>query len=140
MSGRLLRAWVNQTEVGTLTDLDGIGCFQCATARLGKPNAFAPSPNLPLTQAAQRDGSTRRHVQWYLDHLLPEEGRRVLLAKDASVDDAATTVCATGVHGRQARGTAAHEPLALLGPRACRAAGLHARQLTGVVGAKDLQL
>lgn len=88
MSGRSLRAWINQTELGTLTDIDGIWCFQYAKGWLENPNAFALSPHLPLTAAPQLDGSTRRPVQWYFDNLLPEEGQRVLLAKDANVDDA----------------------------------------------------
>ena len=32
------------------------------------------------------DSSSNRQVQWYFDNLLPEEGARTLLAKDAKLD------------------------------------------------------
>lgn len=88
MSQRSLRAWINQHEVGSLTDREGIWCFEYAPAWLQNPGAFALSPHLPLTGDPLVDGGTRRPVQWYFDNLLPEEGQRTLLAGDARIDAA----------------------------------------------------
>lgn len=88
MTQRSLRAWINQTEVGTLTDQAGIWCFQYDPSWLQSPGAFPLSPHLPLTSDPLLDGSTRRPVQWYFDNLLPEEGQRTLLAGDAHIDAA----------------------------------------------------
>ncbi|MCF6225752.1 MAG: HipA N-terminal domain-containing protein [Xanthomonadales bacterium] len=38
-----------------------------------------------LAKQKQTDGSTRRHIQWFFDNLLPEEGARELLARDVKV-------------------------------------------------------
>lgn len=88
MMQRSLRAWINQDEVGTLTDREGVWCFEYAPAWLQNPGAFALSPHLPLTGEPLVDGGTRRPVQWYFDNLLPEEGQRTLLAGDARIDAA----------------------------------------------------
>lgn len=88
MSERSLRASINQTEVGTLREIDGLWSFQYAAAWLDAPRRFALSPHLPLTAEPLLDGASRRPVQWYFDNLLPEEGQRVLLAEDARLDAA----------------------------------------------------
>jgi len=88
MSGRSLRASINQMEVGTLEEVAGLWGFQYATEWLANPLSFALSPHLPLTTTPLLDGTSKRPVQWYFDNLLPEEGQRVLLAGDAKLDAA----------------------------------------------------
>lgn len=86
MSGRSLRASIDQTEVGTLQEVAGLWSFQYAAGWLGNPRGFALSPHLPMTAESLLDGASKRPVQWYFDNLLPEEGQRVLLAGDAKLD------------------------------------------------------
>jgi serine/threonine-protein kinase HipA len=62
--------------------------FTYAPAWLADPQAFALSPQLPLSEEPLVDGSSQRPVQWYFDNLLPEEAQRTLLAKDAKLDEA----------------------------------------------------
>lgn len=88
MSGRSLWVWINQTQVGVLQETAGLWCFQYTQAWLAHPGGFALSPQLPLTPEPLLDGASQRPVQWYFDNLLPEEGQRVLLAKDARLDAA----------------------------------------------------
>lgn len=88
MSARVLRASINQTEVGTLHEEAGLWSFQYAAEWLADPLAFPLSPHLPLTAERLLDGASKRPVQWYFDNLLPEEGQRTLLAADARLDAA----------------------------------------------------
>ena len=88
MSGRSLRASINQAAVGTLQEVGGLWSFQYAADWLDHPQGFALSPHLPLTAEPLLDGASLRPVQWYFDNLLPEEGQRVLLAADAKMDTA----------------------------------------------------
>src|SRR5690606_13214324 len=75
-------------EVGTLQEVAGLWSFQYVADWLSNPRAFALSPHLPLTAEPLLDGASKRPVQWYFDNLLPEEGQRVLLARDAKLDAA----------------------------------------------------
>jgi serine/threonine-protein kinase HipA len=104
MTQRSLRAWINESEVGTLSDQAGIWCFQYAPAWLQNPGAFALSPKLPLQPDLLIDGSTTRPVQWYFDNLLPEEGQRTLLAADADID-AADAFGLLGWYGAESAGS-----------------------------------
>lgn len=88
MSERYLIASINQLEVGRLQEVSGLWSFQYSKAWLKNSASFALSPHLPLTPDAQMDGASLRPVQWYFDNLLPEEGQRILLAKDAKIDAA----------------------------------------------------
>lgn len=88
MIGRSLRALINQTEVGTLQEVNGLWSFTYSEAWLNDGQHFALSPHLPLTTEPLLDGATRRPVQWYFDNLLPEEGQHRLLASDARLDAA----------------------------------------------------
>jgi serine/threonine-protein kinase HipA len=88
MSGRSLRASINQVHVGNLREVAGLWSFQYAADWLENPRRFALSPHLPLTTEPLLDGASKRHVQWYFDNLLPEEGQRVMLAGDARIDAA----------------------------------------------------
>ena len=83
-----LRASINQTEVGTLQEVNGLWSFQYSADWLDTPQSFALSQHLPLTAESLLDGASQRPVQWYFDNLLPEEGQRVLLAGDVRLDAA----------------------------------------------------
>lgn len=88
MSARALCASINQTEVGSLSESSGLWCFQYAPSWLEDPKGFALSPHLPLSTEEILDGASQRPVQWYFDNLLPEEGQRILLSRDAKLDAA----------------------------------------------------
>ena len=88
MNSRSLRALINQTQVGTLQEMNGLWSFQYTDAWLEDRQGFALSPHLPLTAEPLLDGASRRPVQWYFDNLLPEEGQRILLARDADLNTA----------------------------------------------------
>ena len=83
--GRALRAFINDVEVGLLQEQGGLWRFSYATAWLSSPQGFALSPFLPLQAGPLVDGASERPVQWYFDNLLPEEGQRTLMARDAGV-------------------------------------------------------
>lgn len=86
MSERYLIAYINQLEVGRLQEVSGLWSFQYSNNWLENPRHYALSPELPLTPDPIVDGASLRPVQWYFDNLLPEEGQRILLAKDAKID------------------------------------------------------
>ncbi len=88
MNPRVLIASINGREVGRLEADDGIWTFQYSDGWLGHGQAYALSPHLPLQKAKLVDSSSVRHVQWYFDNLLPEEGQRMLLAADAGLSAA----------------------------------------------------
>ena len=88
MSGRSLRASINQQEVGSLQEVAGLWSFQYTPDWLANPKGFALSPHIPFSAQPLLDGASQRPVQWYFDNLLPEEDQRVLLAKDARLDAA----------------------------------------------------
>lgn len=104
MSGRSLRASINQMEVGTLQEVAGLWSFQYGAGWLGNPRGFALSPHLPLTAETLLDGASKRPVQWYFDNLLPEEGQRILLAGDAKLD-AADAFCLLAWYGAESAGS-----------------------------------
>lgn len=88
LPSRTLVAFVNDDPVGRLQEQGGLWQFQYDPAWLDAPSRFALSPYLALQREPLRDGASRRPVQWYFDNLLPEEGQRQLLARDARVDGA----------------------------------------------------
>lgn len=104
MNGRLLRACIDDTEVGTLQEVNGLWSFQYARIWLDNPECFPLSPHLPLSAQPLLDGGTRRPVQWYFDNLLPEEGQRVLMAADARLD-AADAFSLLGWYGAESAGS-----------------------------------
>ena len=86
MSPRTLVARIDDALVGQLQETAGLWSFQYSEAWLSAPDRFALSPALPLQPEPISDGASSRPVQWYFDNLLPEEGQRTLLAKDARID------------------------------------------------------
>lgn len=88
MTTRSLSASINDVQLGTLKEVDGLWSFTYSKAWLDHPQGFALSPQLPLSTSPLIDGASQRPVQWYFDNLLPEEGQRTLLASDARLDTA----------------------------------------------------
>ena len=88
MTPRTLVARIDDALVGQLQEMDGSWSLQYAQAWLSTPDRFALSPALPLHPDPTCDGASLRPVQWYFVNLLPEEGQRTLLAKDARIDGA----------------------------------------------------
>lgn len=83
---RTLNVWINELLVGVLTDENNIWSFQYNQEWLDYNNGFDLSPTLPRTKDLILDGSSTRPVQWFFDNLLPEEGARELLSKEATTD------------------------------------------------------
>lgn len=85
---RTLVASINGRDVGILREIAGVWAFKYTDGWLSDAASFALSPNLPLSGKELMDQSSNRPVQWYFDNLLPEEGQRILLAKDAHISNA----------------------------------------------------
>lgn len=68
MSGRALRALIDQTEVGFLQEAGRLWSFQYADAWLNNPQGFALSPHLLLAVELLLDGASQRPVQWCFDN------------------------------------------------------------------------
>jgi len=83
---RNLNVWINEQLVGVLTDENNIWSFQYVDSWLDFSDNFDLSPALPCTKELILDGSSTRPVQWFFDNLLPEEGARDLLSKEAKID------------------------------------------------------
>lgn len=86
MSARTLQARDDERNVGELRDENGIWSFVYSPDWVRAADGYALSPALPRQLEPIVDSSSMRPVQWYFDNLLPEEGARTLLAKDAKVD------------------------------------------------------
>ncbi|WP_321950645.1 HipA domain-containing protein [Paraburkholderia bannensis] len=86
MANRSLIAYANRTVVGTLRDSSGVWSFVYDTQWLASTDAWPLSPAFPLRVEPYVDGSTDRPVQWFFDNLLPEEGMRTALAREAQVE------------------------------------------------------
>ena len=82
---RELHVCINSDRVGVLSEEDDIWAFTYATDWLEYAGSYPLSQHIPLAPNKQMDGSTRRHIQWFFDNLLPEEGARELLARDVKV-------------------------------------------------------
>ena len=87
---RQLVAWLNDTEVGVITDENNTWRFEYAENWVSDPLAFDLAPGLPRARRKHLDGASDRAVQWYFDNLLPEEKLRETLTKAAKLkgDDA----------------------------------------------------
>lgn len=85
---RTLVAWCDDLEIGRLEERNGAWAFAYAASWIASPSAVDLAPSLPRYAGTIADDATRRPVQWYFDNLLPEEGARQLLARDAGLDGA----------------------------------------------------
>lgn len=87
---RTLTVYLNDWQVGTLAEGDGLWSFEYDLTWSASADGFDLAPN--LNRAVQRhvDGGTLRPVQWYFDNLLPEERLRETVSKEAGLkgDDA----------------------------------------------------
>lgn len=85
---RLLQVFLDEAEVGELQEHEGLWRFSYADSWRASSSAFDLSPAIPRAAGTVIDGSSVRPVQWFFDNLLPEEGARLLLARDAGVEQA----------------------------------------------------
>lgn len=83
---RTLDVWMEQTHVGQLREQGNL--WSLVYSKAWSEQGFDLSPELPRAQVEHLDGATRRPVQWFFDNLLPEEGARILLARDAGISEA----------------------------------------------------
>jgi serine/threonine-protein kinase HipA len=87
---RALDVYLNERQIGTLSEGADLWTFEYVSGWAQAADGFDLSPELQRSQAVHRDGATHRPVQWYFDNLLPEEGQRLAISKEArlSADDA----------------------------------------------------
>lgn len=86
MANRQLVAWANGERMGVVEDRSDIWSFAYDARWLAARNAFPLSPAFPLRAESFVDGASNRPVQWFFDNLLPEEGMRSALAREARID------------------------------------------------------
>ncbi|MFM0325888.1 HipA domain-containing protein [Caballeronia glebae] len=107
---RNLIASINDVEVGVLNADDDIWSFSYLPTWRDSADGYPLSPALPLQADVSRDGSTRRSVQWYFDNLLPEEGQRTLLARDAAIRNEADAFALLAHYGAESAGSVTLHP------------------------------
>ncbi len=86
MSGRQLDVLVNEQLVGYLHEVNNLWQFDYAKPWIDAADGFDLSPALPRAAGRHVDGASHRPVQWYFDNLLPEEGLRSAIAKEANLN------------------------------------------------------
>ncbi|MBC8739820.1 type II toxin-antitoxin system HipA family toxin [Paraburkholderia sp. UCT31] len=86
MATRTLFALADGRRVGTVLAENGIWSFEYDADWARADDAFALSPAFPLEGGKVIDGSNERPVQWFFDNLLPEEGMRAAMAREARTD------------------------------------------------------
>jgi len=96
---RLLCVWLDTALVGRLSEHGNIWRFDYEPAWQGGDL----SPAIRRSQVSIIDGASLRPVQWFFSNLLPEEGAKVLLARDARVD-AADNFGLLQFYGRESAG------------------------------------
>jgi serine/threonine-protein kinase HipA len=88
MKARALVVFVNDRMVGTLREADDVWQFGYDPAWAQADDGFSLSPALDRTVPTHTDGASFRPVQWYFDNLLPEEGLRTVLSREAGIAQA----------------------------------------------------
>lgn len=86
-AARALVVWSNHSRIGELQETGNLWRFEY-DPEWRASGAFDLSPALLRAAGPIADGASSRPVQWFFDNLLPEEGARALLAKDAAVPTA----------------------------------------------------
>lgn len=83
---RSLAIWFDDRFIGELREQGNVWAlaYDASWCETG----FDLSPALPRADRAIVDGASHRPVQWFFDNLLPEEGERILVARDAGIDAA----------------------------------------------------
>src|SRR5215470_11653515 len=82
---RTLIVYLNPQRIGTLSEGNDLWNFQYDPQWVAATGSFDLSPALPRSTALHQDGGTDRPVQWYFDNLLPEEGMREALSREAKI-------------------------------------------------------
>ncbi len=88
---RQLEVWLNQSQVGVLSEGNDLWEFDYDEAWTKSAAGFSLAPGLPREKLKHVDGGSNRPVQWYFDNLLPEENLRLTVLKEAGIqggDDA----------------------------------------------------
>ena len=85
MQSRRMVVYFETLVVGVLQETNNLWQFTYDEDWLSNANGFDISPHLPRQIDTHLDGASERHVQWFFDNLLPEEGARELLAADAKI-------------------------------------------------------
>lgn len=87
---RTLAVYLNDRQVGSLAEGEGLWSFEYDCAWAASANGFDLAPGLERAALRHVDGGTLRPVQWYFDNLLPEERLRETVSKEAGLkgDDA----------------------------------------------------
>lgn len=85
---KVLHVYINTRRVGELHDTNGIWSFTYDPTWVDAVDGYDISPILPRQLTPHVDNSSQRSVQWFFDNLLPEEGARTLLARDAQLESA----------------------------------------------------
>ncbi|WP_082568186.1 HipA domain-containing protein [Pelomonas sp. Root1217] len=91
MTKRELNVWLNTRLIGRISEGNDLWEFAYEPGWASAPDGFDLGPGLPRSTPVHVDGGTLRPVQWYFDNLLPEEGLRVEVSKQAGIkggDDA----------------------------------------------------
>ena len=88
MSERALDVFINDRKIGVLSEDNDLWMFTYDMEWTRAPDSFDLSPALSRTAISIADGASVRPVQWYFDNLLPEEGMRTLLAREAQIPEA----------------------------------------------------
>jgi serine/threonine-protein kinase HipA len=83
---RSLIVYFEGVNVGLLETTNGVWSFEYHHAWISHKKSFPLSPFIALSNNKYIDDSTKRHVQWFFDNLLPEESARNLLADSAQID------------------------------------------------------
>ena len=83
---RSLIVWVNNNIIGQITEDNDIWSFSYEDSWSDNEECFSLSPAINVMQGNITDGSANRPVQWFFDNLLPEEGSREILSREACVD------------------------------------------------------
>lgn len=127
---RELVASINRREIGSLRDDNGMWSFEYRDTWIDDPQGFDLSPHLARSVKRIADSGSDRPVQWFFDNLLPEEGERDLLAREARISSA-DAFGLLGYFGKESAGamtiTASGEAWAEQGLRPLSQAELHER-------------
>lgn len=83
---RALNVFINTAHVAIVFENNGLWRLSYQQSWLAAQDAYPLAPSLPLQEHALIDTGSQRPVQWFFDNLLPEEGARELLAREARVD------------------------------------------------------
>jgi serine/threonine-protein kinase HipA len=86
--GRELVASIEGRDVGVLRERGNLWSFEYVDAWIHAADGYDLAPSLPRAPREIVDGGSARPVQWFFDNLLPEEGAREALSRDAGIPGA----------------------------------------------------